>query len=52
VSTSFDPGPPPAARLEVRLTDDQVTQFRREGFTSIDRITTDEEIAWLEPIYD
>lgn len=50
--TSFDPGPPPTTRFEVRLNDDQVAQFRRDGFTSIERITTDEELEWLEPIYD
>ena len=39
-------------QLDVRLTDEQVQQFHREGFTSVDRITTDEELEWLGPIYD
>lgn len=50
--TSFDPGPPPAGRFDVCLTDDQVAAFHRDGFTWIERITTDEELQWLEPIYD
>jgi len=50
--TDFDPGPPPAAVLDVRLDDAQVDAFRRNGFTSIERITTDEELEWLAPIYD
>ena len=39
-------------RFEVRLTDEQVDQFHRDGFTSVDRITTDEELEWIRPIYD
>jgi len=48
----FDPGPPPATVLDVVLDDAQVEAFRRDGFTSIERITTDEELEWLAPIYD
>jgi hypothetical protein len=51
-ATEFDPGPPPGRRFDARLDHAQVEQFRRDGFTSIDRITTDEELAWLEPIYE
>ncbi len=49
---AFDPGPPPEVVLEVRLTDEQVQQFHRHGFTSVERITTDEELEWIRPIYD
>jgi ectoine hydroxylase-related dioxygenase (phytanoyl-CoA dioxygenase family) len=52
VAPVFDPGPPPDATLEVRLTDEQVQQFHRDGFTSVERITTDEELEWIRPIYD
>ena len=52
LSDDFDPGPPPSTILEVRLTDDQVNQFHRDGFTSVERITTDEELDWIRPIYD
>src|SRR5256885_8208671 len=48
----FDPGIPPTARLDVRLTDEQVDAFWKNGFTSVKRITTDEELDWLAPIYD
>jgi ectoine hydroxylase-related dioxygenase (phytanoyl-CoA dioxygenase family) len=50
--TDFDPGPLPSATLDVRLTDDQVAQFHAEGYASTARITTDEELAWLRPVYD
>jgi ectoine hydroxylase-related dioxygenase (phytanoyl-CoA dioxygenase family) len=52
VSEDFDPGPCPAAVLAVRLSDEQIDQFHRDGFTSVARITTEEELAWLRPIYD
>src|SRR5262245_63236670 len=51
-SEVFDPGPPPDRVLEVRLTETQVDQFHRDGFTSVERITTDEELEWIRPIYD
>ena len=49
---AFDPGPPPSIDLAVSLGPEQIEQFHRDGFTSVERITTDEELAWLEPIYD
>jgi ectoine hydroxylase-related dioxygenase (phytanoyl-CoA dioxygenase family) len=42
----------PKTELEVMLTDDQVAAFRRDGFTSIPRITTDEEVEWLREVFD
>jgi ectoine hydroxylase-related dioxygenase (phytanoyl-CoA dioxygenase family) len=42
---------PPASSFEVRLTAEQVAAFHRDGFTHVERITTDEELEWLEPIY-
>jgi ectoine hydroxylase-related dioxygenase (phytanoyl-CoA dioxygenase family) len=48
----FDPGSPPTVVLEVRLTDEQVDHFHRTGFTWVERITTDEELEWLRPLYD
>lgn len=44
--------PLPTTELEVRLTDDEVAAFRRDGFTSIPRITTDEEVEWLREVFD
>jgi ectoine hydroxylase-related dioxygenase (phytanoyl-CoA dioxygenase family) len=49
---AFEPGPPPGPVLQIRLTEEQVDQFHRDGFTSVDRITTDEELEWIRPIYD
>ncbi|MEN3272268.1 MAG: hypothetical protein V7636_1029 [Actinomycetota bacterium] len=39
-------------QLDVRLTDDQIEQFHTEGYTWVPRLTTDEELEWLRPIYD
>ncbi len=50
--TDWDPGLPPESDFSVRLTEAQLESFHRDGFTSIPRITTDEEIEWLKPIYD
>jgi ectoine hydroxylase-related dioxygenase (phytanoyl-CoA dioxygenase family) len=51
-SDVFDPGPPPDVVFEVRLSEAQVDQFHRDGFTWVDRITTDEELEWIRPLYD
>ena len=42
----------PKATFQVDLTQEQITSFRENGFLSIERITTDEEVAWLKEIYD
>jgi ectoine hydroxylase-related dioxygenase (phytanoyl-CoA dioxygenase family) len=42
----------PQVEFEVSLSQDQVDQFHELGFVSIQRITTDEEIAWLGEVYD
>jgi ectoine hydroxylase-related dioxygenase (phytanoyl-CoA dioxygenase family) len=34
------------------LTGEQVAFFRENGYLSIDRITTDEEVEWLKGVYD
>ena len=38
--------------LSIDLTDEQKYFYRQNGFLSIPRITTDEEIDWLKTIYD
>lgn len=38
--------------LRVDLTEAQIASYCDNGFLSIDRITTDEEVAWLREIYD
>jgi len=35
-----------------RLSADHIAEFRERGFTAIERITSDEEIAWLGDLYD
>jgi ectoine hydroxylase-related dioxygenase (phytanoyl-CoA dioxygenase family) len=42
----------PTTDFQVDLTDEQVAFFRDNGFLSLDRITTDEEVEWLRGIYD
>lgn len=43
--------PLPTRRFEITVTDAQVEAFRRDGFTSIARITTDEEVEWLRDVF-
>ena len=38
--------------FHVDLTDEQVAFFQENGYLSIPRITTDEEVEWLKGIYD
>jgi hypothetical protein len=42
----------PAADFRVEIGEDHVAHFRRHGFTWIERITSDEELAWLGDVYD
>ncbi len=42
----------PRTQLEVDLPQEQIDAFWRDGFTSVDRITTDEEVSWLGELYD
>lgn len=42
----------PKAEFAVALTPAQIEDFWRLGFTSIERITTDEELVWLGNVYD
>ena len=52
MTTSFRFGAPPAATFEVSPTDEEVAFFRDNGFLVVERITTDEEIDWLRPIFE
>lgn len=45
-------GPPPESSFEVTPTPDEVAFFREHGFLTVERITTDEEIAWLAQIFE
>ncbi len=42
----------PEGEFPVRLSEANCEQFRECGFTSIERITTDKELAWLGEVYD
>jgi hypothetical protein len=42
----------PTSDFRPALTEAEVASFRERGFMSIDRITTDEEVAWLREVYD
>ncbi len=42
----------PKTELEARLTQEQIQEFRTRGFTSIEQITTTEELEWLRELYD
>ncbi|MCY3820497.1 MAG: phytanoyl-CoA dioxygenase family protein [Gammaproteobacteria bacterium] len=42
----------PKATFHVDLDLEQIAFFRDNGFLSIERITTDEEVEWLKEIYD
>jgi len=44
--------PRPDAEFEVTLTDEQIAFYRDEGYLSIHRITSDEEVEWLREVYD
>ena len=36
----------------ITVTQEQVAFFRREGYLSIERITTQEEVDWMREVYD
>lgn len=42
----------PAVDFLPALAEAHVEAFRTQGFTSLPRITTDEEVAWLREVYD
>jgi len=45
-------GAPPASDFTVEPTPDEIAFFRENGFLVVERITTDEEIDWLRPIFE
>lgn len=42
----------PRAEFQVELGEDAVAHFRENGFASVERITSDEELLWLREVYD
>jgi hypothetical protein len=51
-TTAYRFGSPPASDFDVMPTDDEVASFRENGFLVVERITTDEEIDWMRPIFE
>jgi hypothetical protein len=50
--TAVDLPPLPAATFELVPTDELVAFFAENGYVSVPRITTDEEVEWLSLVYD
>ena len=50
--TDVDLPPLPSARFEITPTEADVAFFAANGFVSVPRITTDEEVEWLGVAYD
>jgi hypothetical protein len=45
--------PPPASpERQVEISDAEVAAFREQGFLAVERLTTDEELAWLARTWD
>jgi hypothetical protein len=42
----------PTQELVITLSDTVVEEYQAQGYTSVSRITTDEEIEWLREVYD
>jgi ectoine hydroxylase-related dioxygenase (phytanoyl-CoA dioxygenase family) len=42
----------PTTDLDVRLTDAQIAEFHEQGFTHVERLTTDAELEWLREQFD
>ena len=45
-------GPPPAVRFDVTPSADEVAFFQENGFLAVERLTSDEEVAWLKRIFE
>ncbi len=45
-------GPPPSGAFEVAPTPGEVAFFKEHGYLVVERLTTDEEIAWLRQIFE
>ncbi len=45
-------GPPPATALELNPSRQEIEFFKENGFLAVERITTDEEVAWMRRIFE
>jgi len=44
--------PLPAASFETDIGENEITFYSENGYLSVPRVTTDEELAWLREVYD
>ena len=51
MTTELRFGPPPASTLDLSPTGEDVERFRQNGFLAVERLTTDEELAWLTDVF-
>src|ERR1700744_3629681 len=42
----------PTRELVITLPEKTIAEYQNQGFTSVPRITTDEEIEWMRQVYD
>jgi hypothetical protein len=47
-----DFGPPPPSTFDLTPSPDDVAAFQENGFLAVERLTTDEELAWLRTIFE
>ena len=47
-----DFGPPPPSTFDLTPSVDEIAAFERDGFLAVERLTTDEELAWLRRIFE
>jgi hypothetical protein len=47
-----DFGPPPATDFDIAPSPAEIAAFEADGFIAVERLTTDEEVAWLRQIFE
>jgi hypothetical protein len=45
-------GPPPSTHFDVDPTPEEIAFFKANGFLAVERLTSDEEVAWLRQIFE
>ncbi|MFI4934054.1 MAG: phytanoyl-CoA dioxygenase family protein [Caulobacterales bacterium] len=52
VKSKPDFGPPPAPAFEIAPRSEEIAFFQANGYLAVERLTSDEELAWLRQIVD
>jgi ectoine hydroxylase-related dioxygenase (phytanoyl-CoA dioxygenase family) len=52
MTTALRFGPPPTSTFDVTPSEDEIAAYKEQGFLVVERLTTDEELAWLTKIFD